>query len=75
MTSNQKLLTLFLGMVSAFLIVSQLVMGELLYRGVGGELRLWHRRTGHLTFTVVVIYIGLSIWFVINTPTRRKEGS
>ncbi len=69
-TSNQKLLSLLLGVVSAFLIVGQLVLGELIRRGE--DLRAIHRNSGHLTFLVVIVYIFMNIWFVINTPTRGK---
>ena len=71
MTSNQKLLSLLLGIVCAFLIVGQLVLGELIRRGE--NLRDIHRHSGHLTFLVVIVYIFMNIWITINSPTRDKS--
>lgn len=70
MTSNQKLLTLLLGAISAILIVAQMALGELIRKGE--NLRDVHVMSGRLTFLAVSVYIGLTIWFVINTPTRSK---
>jgi predicted permease len=71
LTSNQKLASMLLGVVSAFLIVAQLVLGELIRRGE--NLRDIHRRSGHLTFVVIIVYIFMTLWFLINTPTRPKN--
>jgi hypothetical protein len=72
-TSNQKLLILLLGVVSAILIVSQMVLGELIRRGE--NLRDIHRHSGHATFLVVCVYVAVTTWLVINSPTRAKSGS
>jgi hypothetical protein len=73
-TSNQKLFGLLLGVIAAFLITSQLVLGELLKSGESG-LRNVHAMTGRITAIVVVVYLGLSIWHIITSPTKPKTTS
>lgn len=75
MTSNQKLLVMVLGVFSAILIASQFVMGQILV-SAGGELKAsvlkMHKHSGHLMVAVSLAYVFLTLWWVINSPTRRK---
>lgn len=72
MTSAQKLLMMALGVIAAFLILTQLFLGQLI---VDGNTRLVksHQHTGYLTVGVALAYILLSLWFTVFTPTRPKS--
>jgi hypothetical protein len=76
MNPKLKPVLLILGLLAAFLIVSQLVMGLLIVRG-GGSLDLTklikaHQHSGYLTVTVVLIYIVLSLSAIASSPGRPK---
>jgi hypothetical protein len=77
MTSNQKLLLLLLGTAAAFLMVAQLALGQILLAG-GGDMRArllkTHQHTGYTTVAVVLAYVVVSLWLVVNSPTRPKSG-
>lgn len=77
MTSNQKLLSLLLGAVAAVLVVAQFAMGQILTSpGTEGDLRVGvlkaHKHSGHLMVAVCLVYILMTMWWIVNSPTRRK---
>lgn len=72
MTGTKKIVLSVLGFLAAAFITSQLVMGLLLAAG-RGELRTAHQHTGYTTVAVVVVYIGLSLAWMLALPTRRRE--
>ncbi|GIW87619.1 MAG: hypothetical protein KatS3mg108_1943 [Isosphaeraceae bacterium] len=76
MTSNQKLLALLLGTISSVLIVVQFAMGQILTSSADSEMRLGvlkaHKHSGHLMVVVCLVYIGLTMWWIVNLPTRRR---
>jgi cytochrome b561 len=75
MTSNQKLVLLVLGVLSAFLIVGQLAVGQIMLSG-GGELvtqlRKTHQHLGYTVVAVSLVYVLTSLWMIINSPTQPR---
>jgi hypothetical protein len=76
MNPKLKPVLLILGLLASALIVSQLVMGLMIVRGVGSpdivKLIKMHQHSGYLTVTVVLLYVGLSLAAIIATPSRPK---
>lgn len=64
-----KLFLLILGVLSALLTVSQLVMG-ILIAGGNNELRKAHPHMGYTMAAVVLVYVGLSLATLMSTPKR-----
>lgn len=71
MTGAQKIVLLALGFLAAFLILAQLVLGQLIVSG-RAELVKSHQHTGYMTVAVALVYILLSLWFAVTSPTRSK---
>ena len=71
MTGTQKIVLLVLGFLSAFLIVAQLVLGQLILAG-NASLVKSHQHTGYMTVAFSVVYILVSLWMVVNAPTKPK---
>lgn len=73
MTGTKKIVLSVLGFLAAAFIISQLVMGLLLAAG-RATLRTAHQHTGYTTVVLVLIYIGLSLAWMLAEPTRRRDG-
>jgi hypothetical protein len=71
MTGAQKIVMLALGFLAAFLIVAQLVLGQLILAGNTGLVKA-HQHSGYTAVAVSLIYILTSLWFAITAPTRTK---
>ena len=66
-----KVFLLILGTLSALLIVSQLVMGQLILSGQAEWVKR-HQHSGYLTVVVALIYITLSLVRIASTPSRDR---
>lgn len=62
-----KAFLLILGSVSAVLIVSQLVMGQLILSGQAEWVKR-HQHSGYLTVVVALVYIVLSLMSLASKP-------
>lgn len=71
MTGAQKIVLLALGFLAAFLILAQLVLGQLIVSGQANLVKS-HQHTGYMTVAVALIYILTSLWFTVSSPTRSK---
>ena len=59
------------GIVSALLIVSQLVMGQLIVSGQTEWIKR-HQHSGYLTVVVALIYIVFSLMAIASMPKRER---
>ena len=81
MNRKLKATLVILGIVSAALIVTQLVLGLLIIRGAaeGGaslvKLIKMHQHSGYLAVTVSLIYVALSLSAIIATPGKAGDGA
>ena len=66
-----RVFLLILGTLSALLIVSQLVMGQLILSGQAEWVKR-HQHSGYLTVVVALIYIVLSLAVIASGPKREK---
>jgi len=66
-----KVFLLVFGTLSALLIVSQLVMGQLILSGQAEWVKR-HQHSGYLTVVVALIYITLSLVRIASTPSRDR---
>ena len=66
-----RIFLLVLGVLSAVLIVAQLVMGQLILSGQAEWVKR-HQHSGYLTVVVVIVYIGLSLVTIASMPRRDK---
>ena len=62
---------MFLGILSALLIVSQLVMGQLILSGQAAWIKR-HQHSGYLTVVVCLVYIGFSLAAIASMPRRER---
>jgi hypothetical protein len=62
---------LILGILSAVLIVSQLVMGQLILGGQAEWIKR-HQHSGYLTVVVSLVYIGFSLATIASRPRRER---
>jgi hypothetical protein len=60
-----------LGLLSAILIISQLVMGLLILQGQV-TMRTAHQHSGYLTVAVTLVYIGWSLAAILSGPKRER---
>ncbi len=67
-----KLFLLILGVLSALLTVSQLVMGALIANG-DNTLRKAHPHMGYTMAAVVLVYVGFSLAALLSTPKRKSN--
>jgi hypothetical protein len=68
-----KAFLLVLGLLSAVLILGQLVMGQMII--YSGHLPRWtttHRHSGYLTVVVSLVYIAVSLIVIATFPRREK---
>jgi hypothetical protein len=74
MTGPRKLLLILLGVVSAFLMVGQLALGQLILSGTTRREALIkaHQHNGYLSISLALAYVLISLWAIINTPNRPK---
>ncbi len=76
MTGPRKLLLILLGVVSAFFLVAQLALGQLILTG-GTDMRekliKAHQHTGYTAIALALAYVLLSLWTVINSPTKPRD--
>jgi hypothetical protein len=66
-----KAFLIFLGIASAVLIVSQLVMGQLILSGQAVWIKR-HQHSGYLTVVVSLLYIGFSLATIASLPKRER---
>lgn len=66
-----RIVLLALGSLSAVLIVSQLVMGQLILSGQVQYIK-GHQHSGYLTVVVSLVYIGLSLGVIASAPKGGK---
>ncbi len=66
-----KSFLMILGVLSALLIVSQLVMGQLILSGQAQWIKR-HQHSGYLTVAVALVYITLSLLAIASVPRREK---
>ncbi len=59
------------GVISALLIVSQLVMGQLILSGQAEWIKR-HQHSGYLTVVVALIYIVFSLVAIASMPRRER---
>ena len=59
------------GIISAILIVSQLVMGQLILSGQAEWIKR-HQHSGYLTVVVALIYIVFSLIAIASMPKRER---
>jgi len=59
------------GVISALLIVSQLVMGQLILSGQAEWIKR-HQHSGYLTVVVALIYIVFSLMAIASMPKRER---
>ncbi len=59
------------GTISALLIVSQLVMGQLILGGQAEWIKR-HQHSGYLTVVVALIYIVFSLMAIASMPKRER---
>ncbi|SIN97093.1 hypothetical protein SAMN05444166_1843 [Singulisphaera sp. GP187] len=64
-----KPLLMILGILSALLIVAQLVMGQLILSGQAEWIKR-HQHSGYLTVVVALVYIVLSLPKIASLPKR-----
>ncbi len=62
---------LVFGTISALLIVSQLVMGQLILSGQAEWIKR-HQHSGYLTVVVALIYIVFSLVAIASMPRRER---
>jgi hypothetical protein len=67
-----RLATIVLGLLSALLILSQLVLGQLILSGRATLVKS-HQHTGYLTVVVVLAYIGLSLSVLLSAPRKAND--
>jgi hypothetical protein len=67
-----RIFLLVLGVLSALLIVAQLVMGQLIVSGQAEWIKR-HQHSGYLTVVVVLVYIVLSLMAIASTPRRQNS--
>jgi hypothetical protein len=65
-----KVFLLIFGTLSALLIVSQLVMGQLILSGQAEWIKR-HQHSGYLTVVVALIYIVFSLIAIASTPRQK----
>jgi hypothetical protein len=63
---------LILGVLSAGLIIVQLVLGLLILQGQA-SMRTAHQHSGYLTVAVTLIYIGWSLAVIASLPRRGRQ--
>ena len=59
------------GIISALLIISQLVMGQLILSGQAEWIKR-HQHSGYLTVVVALIYIVFSLIAIASMPKRER---
>ncbi len=59
------------GIISALLIISQLVMGQLILSGQAEWIKR-HQHSGYLTVVVALIYIVFSLVAIASMPKRER---
>ncbi len=59
------------GIISALLIVSQLVMGQLILSGQAEWIKR-HQHSGYLTVVVALVYIVFSLVAIASMPKRER---
>ncbi len=72
MNGTLKTTLLILGVSSALLIVSQLVMGQIIL-SAPPDVASWvkrHQHSGYLTVVVSLVYLGLSLSAIASIPKR-----
>src|SRR5262249_28895188 len=69
MNRAQKLALIILGVLSALLVLSQLILGQLVLGG-RADLIKSHQHTGYLTVCVGLVYILFSLISIARLPTR-----
>ena len=62
---------MILGILSALLIVAQLVMGQLILGGQAQWIKR-HQHSGYLTVVVALVYIVLSLSAIASIPKRDR---
>lgn len=65
-----KIFLLIFGTLSALLIVSQLVMGQLILSGQAEWIKR-HQHSGYLTVVVALIYIVFSLVAIASAPAKK----
>jgi len=71
MSGTLKTTLMIAGVLSALLIISQLVMGLLILRGRGDLIKA-HQHSGYLTVTVSLLYVLGSLVTIASIPRRPK---
>jgi hypothetical protein len=66
-----KAFLIFMGVLSAVLIIAQLVMGQLILSGQAAWIKR-HQHSGYLTVVVVLVYIGFSLAAIASMPKRER---
>lgn len=66
-----KAFLMVLGILSAGLIIAQLVMGQLILSGQASWIKR-HQHSGYLTVVVILLYIGFSLATIASMPRRER---
>lgn len=73
MSSASKTFLLILGVLTAVLIVAQLVMGQLILSGRANLIKA-HQHSGYTTVVLAIVYIAFSLRAIASVPTRSRSG-
>jgi hypothetical protein len=72
MSGMRKAILIILGLLSAVLLIGQLVMGVLISRG-RGDLIEGHRHSGYTTVALCLVYIVVSLVMIVMLPGRAES--
>lgn len=69
MSGTSKTLLLIGGILTALLIIGQLVMGQLILSGRADMIKS-HQHSGYLTVAITLLYVAGSLMAIVKIPTR-----
>lgn len=73
MSSSKKILLIVLGIATALLIISQLVMALLILQGADATIRKAHQHSGYLLVAVSLVYTIGSLMAIAAIPSKPKS--
>jgi hypothetical protein len=73
MTSAMKAFLLVMALLTAILILMQLVMGQLIVSGRADLIKA-HQHTGYTAVVLALVYVGVSVKAILGIPTHAKAG-
>jgi hypothetical protein len=73
MTSAMKAFLLVLALLTAILILMQLVMGQLILSGRQDLIKA-HQHTGYTAVVLALVYVGVSVKAILGIATHKSPG-